>query len=389
MSGGGGDAPLIPPANNGGGEFLLSLLRRPNHHPTPSQQQQQQSQSLFMTPQLQNHNQNQHNPQPQPLGFDPAVAAVGPSLPVPSRQVLHPNGRDLLSNSPPLWPHNLGFPQKNNAFPHPRGNQCLAEDLQRLGFSNVETRANNNNNDNSIQHLLQQKQQFEQKLQFGSFSSEIQSPAEVLVNANLVREVGPGGRSFNGLERNRHLEKQANSNSRRNSEVRQPGGSSGGRGNQHRNQHLHQEQHRNYRSPPPGFSNNPRGGGGGGNWDYGSRRRELELNITRENGDYSEMNNEKVRSEGSVELGLTRQLDRPGPPAGSNLHSVLGSEIGESLINLDGENGEDGKDDGGELDDLGEELVDSLLLNGQSEGKKDKKQSNKVCCFLFYLGIEF
>jgi hypothetical protein len=386
MSGGGGDAPLIPPANNGG-EFLLSLLRRPNHHPTPSQQQQQQSQSLFMTPQLQNHNQNQHNPQPQPLGFDPAVAAVGPSLPVPSRQVLHPNGRDLLSNSPPLWPHNLGFPQKNNAFPHPRGNQCLAEDLQRLGFSNVETRANNNNNDDSIQHLLQQKQQFEQKLQFGSFSSEIQSPAEVLVNANLVREVGPGGRSFNGLERNRHLEKQANSNSRRNSEVRQPGGSSGGWGNQHRNQHLHQEQHRNYRSPPPGFSNKPRGGG---NWDYGSRRRELELNITRENGDYSEMNNEKVRrSEGSVELGLTRQLDRPGPPAGSNLHSVLGSEIGESLINLDGENGEDGKDDGGELDDLGEELVDSLLLNGQSEGKKDKKQSNKVCCFLFYLGIEF
>ncbi|KAJ6729843.1 POLY A polymerase CID PAP -RELATED [Salix viminalis] len=242
---------------NNGGEFLLSLLRRPNHHTSPSQQQ---SQSPSMIPQLQNHNQNHHGPQPQPLGFDPAVAAVGPSLPVRSHQVLQPNGRDRVSNSPPLWPHNLGFPQKKHAFPHPHGNQYLAEDSQRLGVGTISNN-NNNNNDNSIRQI-----------QFGSFSSEIQSPAEVLVNANLVREVGPGGRNFNGLERNWHLEKQANTN---------------------------------------------------------------------------------------------------------NLHSVLGSEIGQSLTNLDGENGEDGKDDGGELDDLGEELVDSLLLDGQSEGKKNQKQSRK------------
>ncbi|KAF9687755.1 hypothetical protein SADUNF_Sadunf02G0126000 [Salix dunnii] len=362
MTGGCGDAPPIPPENNGG-EFILSLLRRPNHHAPPSQQQ---SQSPYMTPQLQNQNQNHHDPQPQPLGFDPAVAAVGPTLPVPSHLVLGPNGRDRLSNLPPLWPHNLGFPQKKHAFPHPHGNQYLAEDSQRLGFSNVETIANNNNNDNSIRQI-----------QFGSFSSEIQSPAEILVNANLVREVGPGGRNFNGLERNWHLDKQANTNSTRNFEVRQPGGSSGWE-KQHRNQHLHQERHRNYRSPLPGLSHKTRGEGGGENWDYGSRGRESELNITSEKGDYSEMSNDKVRrSEGLVELGLTSQLDRPGPPAGNNLHSVLGSEIGQTLINLDGENGEDGKDDGGELDDLGEELVDSLLLDGQSEGKKNKKQSRK------------
>ncbi|KAJ6710034.1 POLY A polymerase CID PAP -RELATED [Salix koriyanagi] len=254
MTGGFGDAPPIPPANNGG-EFILSLLRRPNHHTSPSQQQ---SQSPSMISQLQNHNQNHHGPQPQPLGFDPAIAAVGPSLPVRSHQVLQPNGRDRVSNSPPLWPHNLGFPQKKHAFPHLHGNQYLAEDSQRLGVGTISNNNNNNNNDNSIRQI-----------QFGSFSSEIQSPAEVLVNANLVREVGPGGRNFNGLERNWHLEKQAHTN---------------------------------------------------------------------------------------------------------NLHSVLGSEIGESLTNLDGENG---KDDGGELDDLGEELVDSLLLDGQSEGKKNQKQSRK------------
>jgi len=388
MASGGGEAPPIPP-NANGGEFLLSLLQRPNHHHPPHQQQQSQflSQfSPFITPQLQNQH-PQPQPQPQPLGFDPAVAAVGPSLPLLPHQLLQSNGRDLLSNTPPLWSHNLGFPQKNHAFPHPhphplgnqfQGNQHLADDLQRSGLSIAEVRANKNNNNNLIQHLPQQKQQLEQKLQFGSFSSAIPSPADGLVTANLMREVGPGSRNFNGLERNRHLEKQANSHST-NFEVRQPGASSGGRGN------LHKEQHQNYKSPPPGFSNKPRGGGGGGNWDHGGRRRELEHTMYREKGDYSELNNEKARRhEGSVEVRFTRQLDRPGPPPGSNLHSVLGSEIKESLINLDGE---DGKDDGGLLDDLGEELMDSLLLEGESDGKKDKKQSSKVSCFSYLFGL--
>ncbi|XP_034904433.1 UTP:RNA uridylyltransferase 1 [Populus alba] len=381
MASGGGEAPPIP-SNANGGEFLLSLLQRPNHHHPPHQQQQSQFPSQFppfITPQLQ----NQH-PQQQPLGFDPAVAAVGPSLPLLPHQLLQSNGRDLLSNTPPLWSHNLGFPQKNHAFPHPhphgnqfQGNQYLADDLQRSGLSIAEVRANNNNNNNNknnnnnnlIQHLPQQKQQLEHMLQFGSFSSAIPSPADGLVNANLMREVGPGSRNFNGLERNRHLEKQANSHST-NFEVRLPGAGSGGRGN------LHKEQHQNYKSPPPGFSNKPRGGGGGGNLDHGGRRRELEQTMYREKGDCSELNNEKARrNEGSVEVRFTRQLDRPGPPPVSNLHSVLGSEIKESSINLDGE---DGKDDGGLLDDLGEELMDSLLLEGESDGKKDKKkQSSK------------
>ncbi|KAJ6722805.1 UTP:RNA URIDYLYLTRANSFERASE 1 [Salix koriyanagi] len=349
MAGGGGEAPPVPP-NADGGEFLLSLLRRPNHHPSPHQQQQSQFPSQFspfITPRLQ----NQH---PQPLGFDPAVAAVGPSLPILPHQLMQSNGRDVLSNTPPLWSHNLGFPQKNHAFPHPhgnqfQGNQYLSDDLQILGLSDAGVRAINNNNNNLIQHLPQQKQQLEQKLQFGSFSSAIPSPAEGLSKANLMREVGLESRDFNGLERSRHLEKQANSHST-NVGVRQPGASSGGWVN------LHKEQHQNYRPPPPGFSNKPRGGVGG-NWDHGGRRRELEKNMYREKGDCSELNNQKVRrNEGSVELRLTR------PPV-SNPHSDL--------------DGEDGKDDGGVLDDLGEELVDSLLLEGESDGKKDKKQSSK------------
>ncbi|KAJ6400456.1 hypothetical protein OIU84_015996 [Salix udensis] len=325
MAGGGGEAPPVPP-NADGGEFLLSLLRRPNHHPPPHQQQQSQFPSQFspfITPRLQ----NQH---PQPLGFDPAVAAVGPSLPILPHQLMQSNGRDVLSNTPPLWSHNLGFPQKNHAFPHPhghqfQGNQYLSDDLQILGLSDAGVRAinnNNNNNNNLIQHRPQQKQQLEQKLQFGSFSNTIPSPAEGLSKANLMREVGLESRDFNGLERSRHLEKQANSHST-NVGVRQPGASSGGWVN------LHKEQHQNYRPPPPGFSNKPRGGVGG-NWDHGGRRRELEQNMYREKGDCSELNNEKME----------RMME-------------------------------------GFLDDLGEELVDSLLLEGETDGKKDKKQSSK------------
>ncbi|CAA0842640.1 Nucleotidyltransferase family protein [Striga hermonthica] len=97
----GGDA---PPSN--GGEFLLQLLRRP---PNPSPHTQMPRKHPSQTP-----------------SQDPAVAAVGPTIPafyLPHAAALPTDGRGVPcgawnnSNSPPFAPHNY-FPQNPNANPN-------------------------------------------------------------------------------------------------------------------------------------------------------------------------------------------------------------------------------------------------------------------------------
>ncbi|KAM0030663.1 putative RNA uridylyltransferase [Helianthus debilis subsp. tardiflorus] len=90
VGGAGGDADAdAPPPPLNGGEFLLQLLKNPPQHPHPHPQ-----------------------PHPQPLPQDPAVAAVGPSIPFPPPPFSH--------SRPALFPpHNyfnqgLGFPQNPN-----------------------------------------------------------------------------------------------------------------------------------------------------------------------------------------------------------------------------------------------------------------------------------
>ncbi|KAJ9188415.1 hypothetical protein P3X46_003774 [Hevea brasiliensis] len=404
MNGGGGDAPSMQPAANGG-EFLLSLLQRPKHQlqtpspPPPSSQPQFPIPISITPPPGQQYLQQQHQQQ-QPLAVDPAVAAVGPSIPfVPP--LWQSNGRDVLTpswplnlSSPPLLPGFLGFPQ--NPWPSPgsqfQGNQqgVVGDDVQRLGFSSAEVRANN-----TIHNLVHHKQQLEQKLQFGSFRSDIQTADGLLdVNSKLSAakelEVGLGIRNLNGLERNPKFEPQLNSNLRT-FDLREQDSRAGGvwgkqpHGGSYRSQET--------RMPPPGFSNKPRGGGGGGgrgrgggggggNWDNGHWR-EVDRSVNKGNhSEWSKKNaflssEDKSLRDGnrSRDLGLNGQLDHPGPPAGSNLHSVSASDIEEPLLNLEAEMIEDVKDEGDELDDLGEELVDSLLLEGESDGKNDRKQN--------------
>ncbi|XVF33448.1 hypothetical protein REPUB_Repub17cG0169500 [Reevesia pubescens] len=379
MTGGGGDTPLPPTAN--GGEFLLSLLQKP---PQPHHHQQQQQSPLFprvtpMTiPQPQAQPQTQPQPQPQQqqtLAIDPAVASLGPALSFPPSWPS--NGCDLpslwpLTLSPPFAPNFLGFPQNpwSSAGNQFAGNQgALIDDLRRLGFSGTD----NNNNNHVFQNLIHQKHQ-EQKLVFGSLPSDIQTlqKPEGLPNGNLLEN------SKLNLS-NQQFDSRLNSNHNSSPYAFQHQ-NSGERGKQ---QQLHggncwpipsTETPR----PPPGFSGEPRGIGGGGSRDFGDRRRQFEHNVDKLKAEYSQLSSDN-------EIGLRGQLNHPGPPAGSNLQSVSAANIEESLLELHRDGGRDGfsrrdklgREDGGELDEVGEKLLESLLIEDESDDKNDKKQHRR------------
>ncbi|KAJ8748943.1 hypothetical protein K2173_013380 [Erythroxylum novogranatense] len=359
--GGGDEGQLLQPPNNGG-EFLLSLLHRSNQQaqtPSPGPPQSQLLDGQQHRPQQQEENQ-------QSLTFDPAVAAVGPSVAYPPPSSIWPaKGNDLLS---PPWLHSLspsnfppgflGFPQNPwlNQF---QGKQTITVDEpQRLGFPSTEARASS-----AVHKLIHHKQQPDQKLVFGSFSSDIQS-SEGLLNVNSKREVGLGGDNLNGLVRNQPFNPRVTD-----------------RKIDYRTKQHHGSNYKSSetRTPPPGFSSKPRGGG---NWDVVNMRRELNHNVGKEKVSYGKLRNrnavgnsyERLRSNNdSLKVRHPRQLDHPGPPAGTNLHPVSASDIEESLVNMHGETLEDRKDDDDrELDDLGEKF-NSSLIEDESENRKEKK----------------
>ncbi|KAK9274106.1 hypothetical protein L1049_018920 [Liquidambar formosana] len=396
MAGGGGHTP--PPT---GGEFLLSLLQRPRQpQPPPSA--------------------TRATPPSQSFTLDPAVAAVGPTIlfpPWPSS-----NGHDLSTprRPPPPWPQSHPYPPNfflpgfsQNPWPPPGnhfpGNQFPAnqipgnqfpfgEDAQRLGF--------------------QQKR--ESKIMFGSFPCEIQnhegvlksnpSDGEGLVSKLEVSKGREMGLGFNGLDRDRQSESRVSSHSHRigNYDSReQERRSAGGVGRQ-----LDGPVYRSSpetRPPPPGFPSQPRGGG---KWDGGNRRRNFEHNVGVEMDNSNGLNNwgftsndeneqgirvlpegRKTRGNTSRELELSAQLDRPGPSTGSKLHSATVSDIEESMSDLHGEIDEVGdkpgymrqdnmRRDGGSIyrqglrkvDDSGEHLIGSLLVEDGSDDKHDRRQ---------------
>ncbi|CAN6562718.1 unnamed protein product [Malus baccata var. baccata] len=360
MAGGGGDAPPLPSSN--GGEFLLSLLQqqKPNlhHHQSPSPQQQQ-----------------------PPLVLDPAVAAVGPTLPFPHMPPwVSSNGQDhhpQLPNPSSLWstqspPPNfnfLGFPQSPypsssppNPFPQFAGNQFPGnlEDLRNLvGFQSP--------NNNPLQNLAQLNQHQDQKLKFSYLPGDLVQNPEGSANASISSEVSKLSNSFdrnlnlssnnsstsNEFRHGNHDNFGSNFNSRE--QVRQGGGASG-RGKQFQRT-----------TPPPGFGNNARGGG---SWNSGNRR-EFEHNVDRDRQSSSEfvrnrdvsfedermrrLANEdgRTRGNGARGLGFNAQPDEPGLPTGTNLHSASALEIEESMMNL--QHGDKARKD---VEDGSQQLVD-------------------------------
>lgn len=137
---------------------------------------------------------------------------------------------------------------------------------------------------------------------------------------------------------------------------------------------------------PPGFSSKQRGGM---NRDTMSRNQREEHNVHKNKGNASELNlvDEKWRrmSNRQSELGLVDQLDHPGPPSGSKLHSFPASDIEESMSDLHSGVTElvnepkllkKGNTSGArdEFDDFGEDLLRSLVVEDESVEKNGRKQ---------------
>ncbi|KAL9289870.1 hypothetical protein ACSQ67_024359 [Phaseolus vulgaris] len=357
MNGGGGDLPL-PPQPSNGGEFLLSLIQRPHHsHPHPRQQSP---------------------------AIDPAVAVVGPTIPVGAPQwpiagADHPHPLPLPHQFPP-WSHTLSSPLyppnffglPHNPFPPPRThfpvtpnsltngvnvNAGLTHDLRKLGFP-IEEKSN------KVDGFVQQQ---ELKLQFGSLPTVAYSASEVSPNVDSLLNL-KFNRGYNGLDRNLHVDHptlnssgnvvlQANHDvvdrERRGLEGYTASGS------------LSHEASR----VPPGFGNRNRGKGlegrkdgrvGGGEMGGGGRIENLY--VKREGVRMVSGERSNVRGNVAREMGLVDQLDRPGPPAGSNLHSSVVNETGGS---------------GAHVDVLGEQLADSLLVEDDSDPRQRRATREK------------
>ncbi|KAE8722169.1 putative carboxylesterase 9-like [Hibiscus syriacus] len=122
----------------------------------------------------------------------------------------------------------------------------------------------------------------------------------------------------------------------------------------------------NYRPPssmetiraPPGFSGKPRGGG---SRDLGSRRKHVEDNVDKLKAEYSHLS-------GDNEMLLREQLDIEEFLLESSRVSYR-----EGFSVRDKFKGEDG----GQVDKVGEKLVDSLLIEEESDDKNDKKQHGR------------
>lgn len=147
--------------------------------------------------------------------------------------------------------------------------------------------------------------------------------------------------------------------------------------------------------PPPGFSRKP-------------PSRDFEHNVDNEKNNFVELNhrgiglnhkyereskhlsrNGKNHAISSDDRGFFRQLDSPGPPAGSKLHSVLASDVEDSMLELHGEDAESREETvtgmrdvlgrssargQSELDELGEHLISSLGLEDEPDERSDKKK---------------
>lgn len=157
--------------------------------------------------------------------------------------------------------------------------------------------------------------------------------------------------------------------------------------------------------PPPGFGNKSRGTG---YWGSGTTRKGSEvgedrglavgsgefgarnenLHSKKESGRMGSGGRSNTRGNVAREVGLPDQIDHPGPPSGSNLHSGLGSGIEESRSSLNRVGVvEDGVSDkhmgvgsrgGADVDLLGEQIVESLLLEDESDDKNNNSKQRRT-----------
>ncbi|KAL3616599.1 hypothetical protein CASFOL_039989 [Castilleja foliolosa] len=359
MNGRGGDAPQ---AN--GGEFLLQLLRKPpNPNPHTSSTNQQPSQTLSQ---------------------DPAVAAVGPSIPtfhLPHAAAFPSNGRDFPhgswnhSTSPPFAPHNY-FLQNPNAnanlnpdFPSPPGGfnyspQQFSIQPNRTSLVD-DTRKSGSYGEISKPHLQQQGQ----NLIFGSLNLDVhQDVAGNVLRQSLNRNNKPGNSYFEerlGMDQRLNIfpmnSTELNGNARANpSALRGYEQERIGRINQGDN-----VSHRAIASPP-GFSSNVKNAK---TKEYGCGRRGLDHNVDKARSNSPDtFKNDMLRN----------QIESRGPRAGTSLQPIPAFDTEKSTMDFHGNKdqerrygGQDkmGHDSGGsEMDGL-DQAVSSLELEDESADK--------------------
>ncbi|CAO2834977.1 unnamed protein product [Amaranthus hypochondriacus] len=333
---GGDDTPLSsqfylqPPQqpSNNGGEFLLRLVQNRNQHQQP-----------YLPHNIVNPSHT--------LPSDPAVAAVGPTIPLSfSSNHQHQHQNQHHFHSPPfsVAPQNQnpnfsfqGFPRQNvssshtaSFYPAPRHQY---EHLRR-------------------QPQQQQQQQQIQGLIAGNSSSFSNNPVEeeslrlkeLQLGLSNERDMGFGlpGRRINGMDPNHRIDPRGNWFS--------------GSGEQRRS------------GQPSGFSSKK----GNQRWDFdnfnnvgGEKSNSSELRRNNNSKSYEKERRFLGRDNGN---GLSKQLDRPGVPSGSSLHSIRASDVEQSLKNS--QNGlVDEEVEQNHIKDLSEQLVDSVLGENQSEDK--------------------
>ncbi|CAL9237060.1 unnamed protein product [Arabidopsis halleri] len=394
MADGGADPPAPPSIN--AGEFLLSIL---HGSPSPSSQ----------------------GPQHQSFALDPAIAAIGPTVnnpfPPPNwqsnghRSANHNPSWPLAFSPPPnLSPNFLGFPQfPLNPFPTNQfdGNQRVSpEDAFRLGFPGTANHA--------IQSMVQQQQQQlpppqseNRKLVFGSFSGDATQSLNGLHNGNLKYD-------SNQQEQLMRHPQSTLSNSNMDPNLHEPRGSHSGRGNWG---HIGNNG-RGFKStpPPPGFSSNQRGR------DMNLKSKDddrgmgsFHRNHDQAMGEHSKFWDQSVNFSAEADrlrglsiqndskFNLSQQIDHPGLPKGTSLHSVSAADAADSfsMLNKEARGGSERKEELGqlskgkregnansgtvddEIEDFGEDIVKSLLLEDETgdkdakDGKKDSKTSRE------------
>ncbi|TKY45726.1 hypothetical protein E2542_SST30265 [Spatholobus suberectus] len=277
---------------------------------------------------------HQPPPPPQSPAIDPAVAAIGPTIHVAARRIKSPApitpSTLTLTLTTFLRGPTLSFLLRTFTLQTFSGCPITRFPIEDANITNTNANANANNN-NKINALVQQQ---ELKLQFGSLPTVAYSASEGNHDVLEKERRGLGGYRASGL--------------------------------------LSPETSR----VPPGFENKNRGKGLEG-------RKDRNENLYGKREGVRMVSGERSNVRGNV--GLVDQLDRPRPPAGSNLHSGLANETGIGVVGVrDGKHKGGGRlrvegvaDSGGSGGDvfvLGERLADSLLVEDESDDRANSRQ---------------
>ncbi|CAH9098105.1 unnamed protein product [Cuscuta epithymum] len=364
---GGGDAPPPQPATSAApncGEFLLQLLQKPPSRPSGAPP-------------------SAHAPTLHSLTHDPAVARVGPSVPLPPSYQNPSNGLDLpfssswQHSSPPsgtpfFAPHDFfarGFPQNPNPnFSTSPGGFNLApqhspqlgyrsavEDAHKVHFSGSSSRPRSSS-------VMDQNLVFG-SLRMGMLDNEGPNLKETVTRDSEIRSFIHNGRETTSRHAGRStgLETQFNKYALPGYQQESSGGYAR-EGDWRENNRV--------QVPPMGNPNIFRNGGKAG---HGNEMRYFEHGMDKGKGQRNVMNQR-----------LISHLDQAGPSPGikmpsvsssgfERLHSGDGPSRGESRNRVKGEI-RTVQDESQSLADLQEQLISSLGIEDGSDERADKNK---------------